>query len=368
MQKSSGENAASSTTTAPARKTLKENLRNLLLQIKDRKITVFEPIFQQGIGYRYPNLEGYDNFQKQIKILRELEVEGFLTSELLESVLQCPECSATKFSVQQSCTVCDSTNVTRGAVTEHLVCGNIDFDSKYAIEAGAAKGGGGGGGGQEDNVLVCPKCRKRLKAIGVDYARPGIFYKCLNCKALLPQTESLYTCLDCCKSWKEGLLKELQLMKYDVNMEMVSGYFLEYNLLPLVAERLFTKHGFKAESPGKVKGLSKIEHSFDLLVSHYENGEPMLVADLLVDSKDGSGNQQQLQSIRILAFYAKCLDASYSTTRIIKKILVVQSELSKEAKELANAYGVTVVERADVEKMASLILKMLASSSGSLQA
>ena len=368
MQQSSGDSAKTpSVTPLPARKTLNDALRSLLLQIKDRKIAAFEPIFQQGIGYRYPNLEGYDGFQKQIAVLQQLENEGFLTSELLESVLQCPACSATRFSVQQSCTVCQSTNVTRGAVTEHLACGNIDFDSKYAIEAGTASGGG------EENVLVCPKCRKRLKAIGVDYAKPGIFYKCLNCKALLPQTASLYTCLDCCKSWQDDQLKELQLMKYDVNMEMVSSYFLEYNLLPLVAKRLFTKHGVKAESPGKVRGLPKIEHSFDLLVSHYENGEPMLVADLLIDSKDNNisnygSSSQQLQSIRILAFYAKCLDASYSTTRIIKKILVVQSELSKEAKELATAYGVTIVERADVEMMASLILKMLASSSGPLQA
>ena len=349
LQQSSGENATSSTPAATARKSLNETLRNLLLQIKDHQITTFEPIFQQGIGYKYQNLEGHDDFQKQIAILRELEDEGFATSELLESVLQCPECSATKFSVQQSCTVCQSTNVTRGAVTEHLACGNIDFDSKYATEAG------------EENVLVCPKCRKRLKAIGVDYAKPGIFYKCLNCKAMLPQVENLHTCLECCKSWKDGSLKELQIMKYDVNLEKVSSYFLEFNLLPLLAERLFTKHGIKAESPGKVKGLSKVEHSFDLLITHYESGEPMLVADLLIDSKDKTSNQQ-LQSIRILAFYAKCIDASYSATRIIKKILVVQSELNKEASELAAAYGITIATQADVELMIPLIQKMLLNS------
>src|SRR6185295_11936079 len=162
----------------------------------------------------------------------------------------CPSCLATQFSVQFCCTVCNSANVTKGSVIEHLTCGNIDLDTKYAQ--------------QEDNIFVCGKCGKRLKAIGVDYAKPGIFYKCLNCKALLPQVHDLYTCYGCCKSWHEDQLKELHLMKYGVDMEQLSRYFVEYDLLPLVAEQLYKKHGLKAESPGKVKGLSKIEHTFDL--------------------------------------------------------------------------------------------------------
>jgi len=322
--------------------------RNLLLRMKDQKLSTLEPIFEQGNGFSYPELDGHD-LHKHLTILRKLEKEGFLTSEFLESVLQCPSCSATQFSVQFCCTVCNSANVTKGSVIEHLACGNIDLDTKYAQ--------------QEGNVLVCGKCGKRLKAIGVDYAKPGVFYKCLNCKALLPQAQDLFTCYSCCKSWNEGQLKELHLMKYNVDLEKLSKYFVEYDLLPLVAEQLYKKHGLKAESPGKVKGLSKIEHTFDLLVSHYENGEPMLVADLFVDGMDGDTAQG---GMRILAFYAKCLDSNFATSSIIKKILVTQSELGDDARELAAAYGVRTVQSPGADNMVSLILEMLGSG-GSLQ-
>jgi hypothetical protein len=315
----------------------------LLQQLRERQIANIEPIFEQGRGFRYPDLEGND-IQGHLKILRELEKEGFLTSELLESILQCPNCHATEFSIQLSCTICKSTNITRGSVIEHLSCGNIDLDTKYAQ--------------QEDNTLVCSKCGKRLNAIGVDYAKPGVFYKCLNCKALLPQTENFYTCYNCCKSWKEEQLKELQLMKYNVELGNVSRYFVEYDLLPMVSERLYSKHGIKAESPGKVRGLSKIEHSFDLLVSHYESGEPILVADLMIDAKSGNTS---LDGIKILAFYAKCLDSNFSTTNVIKKVLVTQSELANDAIELANAYGVRVIQSPDIDTMVSRILGMLSS-------
>ena len=317
--------------------------KSLLLRMKDQQLATLEPIFEQGKGFSYSELDGHD-LHKHLAILHKLEKEGFLSSELLESVLQCPSCSATQFSVQFCCTVCNSANVTKGAVIEHLVCGNIDLDTKYAQ--------------QEDNALVCGKCGKRLKAIGVDYAKPGVFYKCLNCKALLPQAQDLYTCYSCCRSWKGGQLKELHLMKYNVDLEKLSKYFIEYDLLPLVAERLYKKHGLKAESPGKVKGLSKIEHTFDLLISHYESGEPILVADLLVDGMDSNSAQG---GMRILAFYAKCLDANFATSSIIKKVLVTQSELSNDARELAAAYGVRTVQSPDLENVVSLILEMLGS-------
>jgi len=322
--------------------------RNLLLRIKDRQLSTIEPVFQQGKGFIYSELEERD-LHDHLTILRKLEKDGFLRSELLESVLQCPSCLAAHFSVQLRCTVCNFATITRGAVIEHLACGNIDLDAKYAQ--------------QEGNILVCGKCGKRLKAIGVDYAKPGIFYKCLNCKALLPQVQELYTCYSCGKSWKEGELKDLHLMKYSVDLEKISKYFIEYDLLPHVAEQLYKKYGLKAESPGKIKGLSKIEHTFDLLVSHYESGEPMLVADLLVDGMDGNTAQG---GMRILAFYARCLDANFATSRIIKKVLVTQSELSNDAKELAAAYGVRTIQMPDAEGMVSLIREMLGSG-GSLQ-
>jgi TackOD1 domain-containing protein len=320
---------------------ISHNSKNLLLQIKDKKIAKIEPVFTQHLGFIYPDLGLDQDLQKQLDVLHQLELSGFVTSELSNSVLQCPDCHSTKFSTQLSCSVCKSTNVTKGAVLEHLLCGNIAFDTKYVSG--------------EENVLVCPKCGKRLKAIGVDYARPGIFYKCLKCKALLPQTETTNTCLQCTRSWNQTELGELQLMRYQVDVESISKQFIEHNLLPLVAEKLFSSHGLKVESPGKIKGLSKMEHTFDLLVLHYESGEPILALDLFDNNKE----DVRMAAIRILAFYAKTLDANHSASGVIKKILVTRSEVDDEANELASAYGITIIQPTGPDMVISLILSKL---------
>jgi hypothetical protein len=319
-----------------------DKTRNILSQLSKKGTRSIEPVFGLDSGFRYPELGGIA-LHEQLDYLHQLEKAGFVTSELHETILRCPECESTRFSTQLSCTVCKSSNVTRGAVIEHLTCGNIDFDTKY--------------GSQGTNTFVCPKCGKRLKAIGVDYARPGIFYSCLHCKALLPQAENAHICLNCTKKWSEAELKELQLMKYTIDLEKTSKYLVRDQLFALVAEMLYFKHGIKAESPGKLKGLSKVEHTFDLLVTHYEKGEPMLVADLMLEDK----NNTRITSVKILAFYAKCLDSNYSTTNVIRKILVTQSELAVEAKELALAYGITIFQTTDPEELTSQILKVLSS-------
>jgi hypothetical protein len=325
------------------------SIRSILLQIKDRGISTIEPVFERNQGFGYPVLEEYD-FIKQLSILDQMEREGFfLTAELFDSVLQCPNCSSTEFSLRLSCTVCKSTNVTRGSVIEHLSCGNIDFDDKFLDEMDI----------NGNSQLACGKCGKRLKAIGVDYARPGVFYRCLSCKALLPEIENNYTCFRCAALWKKDQLKELRLMKYTVDLEKVSNYFVKHNFLPIVAEALRSRHGIVAQAPGKVKGLSKIEHSFDLLISDQTTGDPVLVADLVLNNDANYSNSHQPDGMHVLAFYAKCLDTSFSSKNIIKKILVVPSGLPDDAAGLASAYSILAVEPTDPENMVSFILEVL---------
>jgi hypothetical protein len=203
--------------------------------------------------------------------------------------------------------------------------------------------------------LVCSKCGKRLKAIGVDYAKPGVFFKCGKCKALLPEVESSFMCFRCGASSTRDQLQELQLMAYNVNQERVSEYIVKNNFLPYVAEEL-GKRNVRVESPGKVKGLSKVQHNFDLLISQDQSDEPIMLADILEDV-----DNRQLNSVRILAFYAKCLDANFSTRKVIKKILLSSSELDNEACELAAAYGITILQSEKPEDIASTISDMLGS-------
>jgi len=374
-----------------------DTIENLLNQIRNHKIDNFAPKFENNRGFRYPELDAYsDDLTRQLKLLHKLEAEGFLVSEFAHSILLCPTCqSSTEFSLNQSCTICSSTDIIRGSFIEHLACGNIDFDIKFVKD---------GNDSNNASVMMCNKCGKRLKAIGVDYARPGIFYKCLNCKALLPELTMHYTCIKCSSALNKDQLKELRLMKFNVDLPAVSRYFTENNLLPVVAEALNNlnyinseiknlgetetsgsnanvgdalriglgptdtikknKLAIKATCPGKIKGLSNIEHTFGLLVSDQNNGVPLLVADLLEEKNDknevsNKSNTRRLETMQVLAFYAKCLDANYSTDSVIKKILVVDTKLSNDAQELADAYNVATIQSANLHDVISFILDTL---------
>jgi hypothetical protein len=268
-------------------------MKDLLLRIKGENISRFEPSFEPRSGFTYSNLKGL-GFKEQVGLLRGLEKEGFLTAELFDSVQQCQSCRSTEFSMKVSCTVCKSTSLVRGEVIEHMPCGNIDFDEKYRTQA--------------NNVLVCSKCGLRLKAIGVDYSKPGVFYKCLNCKAMLPEMKNNYTCFRCGALWTENQLQQLQMMAYNVNLDRIIEYFVGTIFLPAVVTELNKKHGIIAVSPGKIIGISKVQHTFDLRVSPYGSVEPILVADILENSQfinQENNKENSCVSRRIKGGYAR---------------------------------------------------------------
>jgi hypothetical protein len=317
-------------------------MRDLLVRIKEENISGFEPLFEPGNGFTYSNLKGH-SFEEQVDLLRGLEKEGFLSAELFDSVLQCKACHSIELTMKLSCTVCKSTNLVRGGVIEHLTCGNIDFDEKFRR--------------QVSNVLECNKCGKRLKAIGVDYSKPGTFYKCLNCKAMLPEMDSNYMCFCCGAGWTEGQLQSLQLMTYNVNAEKIAEYFVGTIFLPAVVAGLNKKYGIIAMSPGKIVGLSKVQHTFDLLVSPYGSVEPILIGDILENKGSISSHRDNVQ---ILAFYTKGLDVNFSTRKVIKKILVPQAtELREDTRQLAAAYGIIILQSTNSEDVVAKVIEIL---------
>jgi len=315
--------------------------RDILLRIKNEQISKFEPIFEPTSGFRYSNLSEFD-VKEQENIISWLLNEGFVSPELQDRFFQCKACKSAEFLIQASCVVCKSSNLVTGSVVEHLSCGNLDFDTNYVSK-------------DDNNAMICPKCRKRLRAIGVDYSRSGIFYKCLKCNAMTPECENKYMCFKCGTRAESTELGILELKTYNTNQSRVAQYFMENNYLPQVVERL-RDVGISATSPGVVDGLSKIKHTFDLIISHHDSGEPILLADIL----NSDDTHIESQGLQILAFYAKVMDANLSMTTIIKKILISGFELGKNARNLADAYGITIIQStSDPHELTSKIIHIL---------
>lgn len=113
-----------------------------------------------------------------LKTLAEINI---VEAEPSRSVVACPDCGCLDTILYLECPECESTKINKEEALEHFDCGNIDFRSKFD------KGEG---------VLVCPKCGKKLKVIGVDYRKIENWYRCSN-KHFFGQPNFRFGCFNC---------------------------------------------------------------------------------------------------------------------------------------------------------------------------
>ncbi len=155
-----------------------EDLENILLEkvlryMYTREIDLLSPIPVRDakLGFIYPmlstNLE-FDEEQKALKILNAAEQEDLLTGEFVESLYLCNTCSNAYMHFRESCPFCSSTNLRTEDLIHHFSCAYVGPASDFESE-------------NEQGSMVCPKCSRYLKHIGVDYDKPSVMYNCMNC-------------------------------------------------------------------------------------------------------------------------------------------------------------------------------------------
>jgi CheY-like chemotaxis protein len=137
--------------------------------------------------------------EKLFPTLKNLAEINIVEAEPSRSVVACPDCGTLTTAFYLECPECESTQINKEEALEHFDCGNIDFRSKFD------KGEG---------VLVCPKCGKKLKVIGVDYRKIENWYSCPN-KHFFGQPNIKFGCPKCNRrfSLEEAKLEMLQRYK-----------------------------------------------------------------------------------------------------------------------------------------------------------
>lgn len=93
----------------------------------------------------------------------------------------CPKCQHSHLIYQETCPHCGSNELTNEPVIHHFPCANISPEHTYMA------------GGQ----LICPKCHKPLRHIGIDYDRPASLYICHNCNQSFLTPDTTATCTYC---------------------------------------------------------------------------------------------------------------------------------------------------------------------------
>ena len=107
--------------------------------------------------------------------------KGCWLTDLVDRVNLCPQCGDYRLNIREVCPVCGSPDIRKEKTIQHFSCAHVAPESDFI----------------EDDRYICPKCRKPLKHIGVDYAKPGEVVVCGHCREISAEPETSCLSLAC---------------------------------------------------------------------------------------------------------------------------------------------------------------------------
>ncbi|MEM3125518.1 MAG: hypothetical protein QW064_03725 [Candidatus Caldarchaeum sp.] len=306
----------------------RKGLQQFIKRIIESRIESFEPTFDAG-GCRYPFVEEVLNTDSvdAFNVLEALAGLGVLEKQLLESTMTCPDCGNVYFSVKPVCPTCSSSRLLRGNVIEHLSCGYVDFEQQFY-----------------DKGFVCPRCDKELKALGVDYRRAGIFYKCISCGRVTALSIKRYVCTRCMRALSEDelVLKPVNryVVVYDKLLKLYSGLA---DISPIIS--YLESKNYIVKTPVQITGSSGITHEFTLFVTKRgvspSSGVIIDVVGLAEESK-------------IYELFTKSFDVKAGAT-----MLFVLGKVDEKTVKLAKTFNISVFEGESAEELLAKVRQPL---------
>ena len=178
-------------------------------------------------GFVYPKLtplldrESRSGGGELSRILSMLEERRLLTGEFVMRQHACRNCDCAFLNFEEMCPHCGAADLEADDLVHHFRCAFTGALSEYKKEKGK---------------LVCPKCDRYLKQIGVDYDKPSIVYTCQRCHEEFQDPEVQTTCYQCGHTNPPEQQVERQVKKYEVTAlgEETAIYGLSDSLLSIL--------------------------------------------------------------------------------------------------------------------------------------
>jgi len=300
-------------------------VQSLLRMLAEGTPSELAPEIHPILGARYPKMEEVvGDPQKAKALLAQLAQAGILRPKFYEKAMACPRCSSKNVTFRYYCVHCQSHEIEKRELYEHLECGAIDSDNHF-FKSGRP---------------ICTRCGKPLEKLGEDYRQVGIWFQCRSCGKRFDAPEGKHYCRACASEFgvKESILDDVYSYVLDKGAETE---FAREVLFLIPIKKILKDAGYEVEASTVVRGASGASHSFDLVGSRTLGNQKMIVTLDMAISDKVCGEEQ------VISVFAKTFDVSAA-----KSILIVVPALSDTAKKLANLYKLEIVEGVKPEEIA----------------
>lgn len=290
------------------------------------------PIFDLNYGYRYPDVEEIvGNPESAKKFLKNLYDAGILKKELYDKVIQCPKCGSVNVSMHYCCPKCSSINIKKASLIEHTKCGYIDSEETF----------------RANDKLICPKCRRELMKVDVDYVRAGVWCICNNCSKSFDTPSPSHFCRDCHRifTFDDAVCEDAYIYSLSENVTQKV-----YRGLTTLITMFLQNCGFEVESPGLLDGKSGLSHMFDIVARRSVGViQNVIVIDLATASDDAVSQDF------VTAMFGKVYDSAPN-----KAFLIAFPKLEESGKKLSSRYNIDLIEAKNRDDVVNALKALIA--------
>lgn len=280
-------------------------------------------------GYTYPILESLMNGKSPYRLMEFAVEEGLFTTQFQDSVYTCNTCEDGFLMYREACPKCHNTYLSSQDLIHHFACAHIGPERSFQ---------------RDNNELVCPKCDKALKHIGIDYDKPAVMHHCNTCHHEFQSFQIVATCCSCHKTTEVEHLLKREILTYHLtdkahNQVHAGADFnhhpvQENNIPGAVSEAAFYLNmQYELMKAGKQKvmmGMIRWEHYAQLLEKIGRQEYHLLQVNITEQVKSS------LQSIDFISVMDNCIlfsclqTSAELATRVVERTVFLLSHLIKD--------------------------------------
>jgi GGDEF domain-containing protein len=143
-----------------------------------------EPTYQEDPhdAVTYPVAKEFFGLNTDPKdILEHLVSLEILNRQIRNRIRCCQTCGSHRLNYREQCPSCHAIDYLSETIIHHFPCGHMDSLANY----------------QQEGQLVCPKCSRVLRHIGLDYDKPAMKFRCNACDYIFADPRVEVECMHC---------------------------------------------------------------------------------------------------------------------------------------------------------------------------